>query len=884
MLNRRSFVKLTAVMAATAALGDFSSGHSAKAVVDNYSLAQVGATSDQWIKTECRICSTVDYVNVHVVNGVIDKIEGYPDTVHTRGKICSRGSSGNWYVYDPYRVKVPLKRTNPTKGVGVDPKWQEITWDEAYTTVANEAKKVRAKGKAGTMWMSEFSRLRYTQGELYTAFQQAMTSGTYQVEMGMNWCGHVMHYSHRLAHGSFADAANYLYTNYLLCFGSEQGFVYDSTILAEYLADAKKRGMKIVVVNPTYSYGSNLIDEWIPIKPATDGAFASAMLEVLVLETNTYDVDFVKKWTNGPYLVRSDNGYFARDATTGKPLVWDSVDNAAKTFDDKTIKDYALDGSFTVGGVPCNPSWKLFKDSIKTMTPEWAETITTVPAATIRRIAKEFGQAAQIGSKVVVNGTERALRPVSVIFQSNAANHVHGFANTWSVMLLLTILGAWDEPGSCCIPASEMSWTTAVADSTWKASKDGLIPHPAASYTMARAEPYAFKFPPETPELAEFFPFGDHRGVNSVMTMAHPNDYWNVGKNRKIEFGFGHCYSILSMYAVDWITDILSTTPFFAMSSIYLDEPTDFADIILPDRCYLEEYQVNANWLQQPVVDPLASIPHIYDTFMEICSKTGVLFGTGGFNDMVNQGFRFPDALKLDLNIRYTTEQIMDRACKNINGQGLDWWKQNGGTTLANRVIAPNYEWFKAKSLRLPIYVELHKRVADQLKANMDANSVQWDYRDYATLPTWIPSHIHQDTPPYDLIEVAYLQNTGGFLSTNLNPWLNEINAKLDPYSLYVWMNSDTAKAKGISEGDLIWVESEFAKRQAYAKLSQAIHPQVVAVSRHFGRYAGNSEVKDLNNKHLGLPHQSLRPVKLDYIDKLNVTLENCVKVKVYKG
>ncbi len=194
------------------------------------------------------------------------------------------------------------------------------------------------------------------------------------------------------------------------------------------------------------------------------------------------------------------------------------------------------------------------------------------------------------------------------------------------------------------------------------------------------------------------------------------------------------------------------------------------------------------------------------------------------------------------------------------------------------------YEWYKTKKQRLPIYVEVHKRVADQLRQTLEKNGVAWDYADYATLPTWIPSHIHTDTPPYDLIEIAYLQNTGGYMCTEVIPWLADIGEKLDPYGLYVWMNDNTAKNKGITNGDLIWVESEQDKRQGYAKLSQAIHPKVIAVSRHFGRWAGNSVVKDLNNRHLGLPHQAMRPDKLEYTDKLTDALENDVKVRVYKA
>ena len=890
-ISRRDFLKLSATVGAVAALSEVTFNEPLKALVAG--TAPTAVKEDKWVKSECRICSAVDYINVHVVDGMIDKIEGYPDPNRTKGKLCSRGSSGHWWVYDPYRVKAPLKRTNPQKGVGVDPKWVEISWDEAYNTIAEQAKKVRAKGKDGGMWFSSYSRLGYSQGGIYSgAFSGSMIGDCHSVDMGMNWCGHVMHYAQRLAHGAFADNPDLQYCNYLIMFGSEPAFIYDSTQLAEYITNAHDRGLKIVYVNPMMATGVNTIDEWIPILPSTDGAFASAMLNVLIHELGIFDVDFIKKWTNGPYLIRSDNGYYLRDKTTDKPLIWDPVDKNAKTFDDPTIKDYAIEGTFTVDGVNATPSWQLLREAVKPMTPEWAAPITTVPAGTIRRIANEWGNAAQIGSKVTVKGKEYPLRPVAATYFSSPPNHVHGFANGWSVYLLSMIMGAFDVPGSKYTRDQNAgTWVTPLADTRWKASKDGLIPHPDASYTVLRAKPYQFEFPPKTPELEEFFPFGDHMGVLSVLTMGHPEDYWGVGKTHRIDFGFGHCYGLMAMYAIKDLANIMSTIPFLALSCIFLEEASDFADIVLADRCYLEEYQLNAGWLQQPVVEPLYPIPHIYDVFVEIADRTGVLYGKGGFNDLANSSLRLSDPYKFDLNKKYTTEQIFDSICKNANGKDLAWWKENGGqpsishTPTTDIAIQRNIiEWYKNRKLRLPMYVELHKRIADQLRANLEKNMVKWSYDDYATLPKWIPSHINTDTPPYDLIEIAYLQNTGGFLSTPVNPWLAEINEKLDPYGLYVMINAKTAEAKGIADGDLIWVESELDKAQAYAKLSQVIHPKVIAVSRHFGRYAGNSIVKDLDNRHLGLPHQALRPDKLEYIDTLNVTLEDSVKVKVYKA
>jgi len=70
------------------------------------------------------------------------------------------------------------------------------------------------------------------------------------------------------------------------------------------------------------------------------------------------------------------------------------------------VKDYALEGSYSVHGVECCPAFQLLKEQVKGYTPEQASAITSVPAATIRWIAQEFGEAAKVGSQIVIEGKE----------------------------------------------------------------------------------------------------------------------------------------------------------------------------------------------------------------------------------------------------------------------------------------------------------------------------------------------------------------------------------------------------------------------------------------------------------------------------------------------
>ena len=78
---------------------------------------------DVWITSVCCNCFSFCPIKAHRVNGVVTKIEGNPDDPLTKGRICARGLSGINILYDPNRLNYPVKRTNPEKGIGVDPKW-----------------------------------------------------------------------------------------------------------------------------------------------------------------------------------------------------------------------------------------------------------------------------------------------------------------------------------------------------------------------------------------------------------------------------------------------------------------------------------------------------------------------------------------------------------------------------------------------------------------------------------------------------------------------------------------------------------------------------------------------------------------------------------------
>src|SRR3989304_7633871 len=103
------------------------------------------AVDDAWVPASCAICYGSCSILAHRVDGVVVKIEGNPGSVLGKGRQCGKGVSGIMSHYDPNRLKVPLRRTNPKKGLAEDPRWKEITWEEALDEIATVLKRVRAE-------------------------------------------------------------------------------------------------------------------------------------------------------------------------------------------------------------------------------------------------------------------------------------------------------------------------------------------------------------------------------------------------------------------------------------------------------------------------------------------------------------------------------------------------------------------------------------------------------------------------------------------------------------------------------------------------------------------------------------------------------------------
>lgn len=832
------------------------------------------------------------------MNGVVVKIEGNPDNPSGLGRLCPRGLAGIMTLYDPSRLNFPVKRTNPDKGIGVDPKWVRISWDEALDTIAERLRKIRENEVKGLLMQYSVVPLAGHQ----VAFGFAAAFGTPNIwQSGAGYhCGNAEHLFSGLIHASWYKQPDYEHCKYLMLFGVNAGVstYYQLSTMAQRSAEARIGGMRLVVIDPMLNAAAEKADEWLPIRPGTDGALALGMINVLLNELELYDAEFLARHTNGSYLVKSD-GRYLRNAS-GKPLIWDSTATEAKAFDDPTLMDPALLGEYKVQNVACRPAFAILKEHVKKYTPEATSKITTLGADTVRRIAREFGTAACIGSRTIMEGKELRYRPAAVIYMKGAQSHRHATLTAMAIELLNVVTGNCEAVGgtigsnplSLGYPGTGLpSWSPVVGP-------DGLL-GPGPWLPMGRPYPPRDVSTPVSYNLSELFPLSIGL-LGPAFTVTQPEKF---KINYPIEMQISHGGNpLMSIADPQKVADVLKKIPFYVAFNIYLDESTEFADIVLPDSCYLERLgapptpMMFAHWgspaglaggewgyySMLPAVEPLYERRNSIQVFLELAERVGM---RGDMYAVINAMWLLKGAYRLDASQRYEWPDIVDRIYKCYFGpdHGLESIMKNGVIKWPKKV--EEVYWKEIINGRVPIYFEYFFKVKDQVeKIVKELELDDFDLSDYQPVPDWRPCVSHEEKRPgYDLYAIYYRVPFHTFGYTFQNPWLDEVG-ELDPYAYYITVNADTAFKKGIREHDWIYVESaETGHRvKGRAKLAQGIHPEVVGIANLGGHWSKNLPVASRDGK--GVCFNWLIPLELKKLDTSSCTPDLCVKVKVYRG
>jgi anaerobic selenocysteine-containing dehydrogenase len=802
----------------------------------------------QWKKVMCKLCGNKTWCTsqVYVKDGIILSVAGDPENPMNDGTLCGRGQAAMMNVYNPYRVKAPMKRTNPNKGLEEDPGWVEIGWDEALDTVAAKMREI-AEGGDARRFGHCFGFAAWANIVSDEAFCRAFGS-PYDIQGRGHLCP--VHIGASFVNGTFLDKQDVEYAEYFLTIGGSLGPNSGSAHGMRAVSRAMERGMKLVVVDPRMSPEAAMAHEWVPIRPGGDLAFTLSMLNVMLHELPVTDLDlrFIKERSNLVYLIGEDKLYL-NDPATGKPLVWDPVDGRAKTFDDPTIKDYALEGVFEIGGREGKPAFLLLKERMAEYTPGWQEQHTTIPPDTVRRITREFVDAADIGATITLDGFEFPLRPAVIKSERGAYSTTHGAYQHFAVKIVAGLVGATDVPGG------------------YLGSEQGPVLSPGPDGVVSpkqEAQPVPWQRPPSI-DLREYYP---HRHTSPYLawkTVLDPEKY-----------GVDHNLDMLMVYGSNPIhsnctpihaIEAFKKIPFMAVIALVYDETTQFADILLPESTVLERHALleygdhvvhaadmpilRTRTLQvtRPVIEPVWNTRQADDMYIEIAERAGFLYGEAGLNHHLNRTLSLCDDHKLDLNTKYLTPDLIDRVARCHFGEehGIDYFDGHALIpNLLSQAEAYNFYYFPWGKTRHPFYLNQFYANGQQLKKNLAGIGLEvppgwdpatfWDH--WQPIPQWVGRCDEAYAEEYDLRAMVWTTPQTRMCAGDQigNPWVREPVEQFDPYDCSILINSETAWKKGLLDGDEVQVEAFWGGTTRGAlKVTELIHPDALGFPGHHG-------------------------------------------------
>ncbi|HWR88334.1 MAG TPA: sulfite dehydrogenase subunit SoeA, partial [Acidiferrobacterales bacterium] len=574
--------------------------------------------------TTCYMCACRCGIRVHLRDGEIRYIEGNPEHPLNQGVICAKGASGIMKQYSPGRLTKPLRR-KPGSARGAND-FEEISWDEAFAILEERLKKIRATDP------KKFA--------LFTGRDQMQAlTGLFAKQFGT---------PNYAAHGGFCSvnmAAGMIYTiggsfwefggpdldraKLFVMIGTAED--HHSNPLKIAISKFKRNGGRFISINPVRTGYSAIADEWVPIKPGTDGALFLALIHQIIHQ-GLYDRDFLVRYTNSAQLVNqakasTEFGMFMRAEVPEEEgcfdpqnkLWWDRLTNKAVVTHAEGADPYLL-GEFELpDGTKVKPSFQLLVERVKDYTPEWASAITGVPVETIRRLAYEMGITAR-DQKIELPiawtdiwGKDHETvtgNPVAFHAMRGLAAHSNGFHTIRSLSILMSLLGTIDRPGGFRhkapfprpIPpcAKTPKGPEAVQPNKpldgmalgWPADPDDLFVDQDG--TPVRIDK-AFSWE---------YPLSVHGLMHNVITNAWRGDPYKLDTLLIFMANMAWNSTMNTVEVRQMLNDKDGhgdfKIPFIVVCDAFQSEMVAYADLVLPDTTYLERHDV-MSMLDRPI-------------------------------------------------------------------------------------------------------------------------------------------------------------------------------------------------------------------------------------------------------------------------------------------
>lgn len=804
-LTRRSFIQASAATGG-ALLAGCAAGKPATSAMDKTAAKPKGESAGKWIANTCQGCTTWCPIEIFVQDGRAVKVRGNQLSKANSGYCCVRGHLILQQTYDPDRIKTPMKRTNPKKGRTEDPKFVPISWDEAMDTMADKVLELR-KNQETHKFLLMRGRYSNLNGIFYGDLPKMIGSPNNISHSSI--CAEVEKMGRMLE--GFWGYSDYDLDNmkYLIVWACDPLSSNRQPPNAIRKMHKLMENGKVAVIDPRMNNTAAKAHEWMPVKPSTDGAVASAMAHYILV-----------------------NGMWS------KKFCGDFKDGKNRFVKGATVNEADFDEKLTHGLVKW---WNL---ALKDMDPAMAAKEAGVEQAQIERIAKEFAQAAP---------------QCAVWFGPNM--QPRGTYSAMAMHALNGLVGATDSEGGLCTgsgsPNSSFPKIDAFQDDLAKAGTKnqkidqrgylampamgnfkpgtGVVANNVPNGILAK-DPYDIKF-----AMGYFcnFNFAGTEGARWDKAMA------------QIPF-FVHCVPMFS--EMTYFADIVLPSA--------LHHTEDWASVRSKANLY------GHHSIQQPVIERMFDVKGIET---EVTWLLAEKLNAKGYPNLFNwvKSYKDPETGKEPTNslefaiyaTKLKTQSCWDPALnKDYKGDRPNGWEDFRAKGLVNSdKFTFGKKWaegFKTETKKFEFYSETLKKGltthAEKHKVSIDKVMEVTNYEARGEL-AFVP---HYETPkrngsrseyPFDLIDMKSRLNREG-RSAN-NTWYHSFK-QCDPGDIneqdVIQINPADAAKLGIKEGDLVKVTSIVGSLTVKARLWEGVRPGVAAKCYGQGHHAmGRVAAKD---------------------------------------
>ncbi len=819
MVSRRDFLKTAALAAATISAGIKLQPRSSAEVV-----AERGDV--KYVPSICAMCPAACSILVEVRNGKVHRIHGTPGHPINNGKICARGNAGVERLYNPDRLGSPLIRTGE-RGTW---SFRKASWNEAISLIAEKLKEYREMGHPEYVAvLGGWLPCKYYK-PFFKAFLAALgTPNGTGIPGAVCYIPKTLGWKSAFGFGSHPELlTDYENARYIIML--RRNVAGSISVVHGWRFGQNRKKFKLVVVDPRYSETAAKADVWLPIKPGTDLAFLLAMMNVIV-EEKLYDSNFVARYTNAPMLLKDGKPFRVwDDGGRKKYLVYDLAKGAAVEHDAAMLP--ALEGEYEVDGEKVVPVFEELRRRLRQYTPEWAESVTDIPAERIREIAREFA----LHRGVVDSGWHDPKYLNSLL--------------TWRAAALLnSLVGSVNNDG-------------------------GLLFTGYAQFVSAKSKPS------EAPKQSVLRMWAERRGIPTAFLGHTVQAIYDAVVNGdpypiKMLFVVGHNLLMNLPERRKW-EEVLRKLDFVVAIDILPQDHLYYADVVLPESTYLEKDDplfpityAPAFGFQTRVkaVEPLYDTKHVIEIMVEIARATGredVYFAA--LAKMLGV-----DAAKL--REYYYAEGVAGIRRAQAEAKGIDYEEliSKGYVVKATREKLVGTMPYR-RPLPTPTgKIEFYSFMLASFAAN--AKDPYWD-----PLIKWVPPKVGERKLARNEFYLIYSRSPlTTHSSTADNPLLATLIEDSELYYKGVWINSEKAAELGISNGDRVILESVFTgeRVEAIAFVSGLVRRDALFMVSGFGQ----SSEKLSSVPQRGMTMMKLVPLQYEPLSGSTLNQETIVRV-----